>query len=636
MIGNIIADRYKIINKIGSGGTADVYLAWDGKLNRYVAIKILSKTYASEKNFVARFKKEAQILARLNDPNIVAIYDWGQYDNSYFICMEYAEGQSLEEIIDKQGIISPEVTARYAIQICSALEVAHKNNLIHRDIKPQNIIVTPDGTVKITDFGIAKSLIEDNTKTINILGTAYYISPEQAQGKILNYSTDIYSLGVVLYEMLTADLPFRGENSIEISLKHINEKPIRPSALVSNIPPEIEKILMHCIEKNPQKRYENVSVLKADLQNFLNKKPLLIEKQQEREKSLYGKSIINKITFLKREPKHLDGYSSFPKEDSEEEPPEKNKKKFRLSFTINLSIAYFLVTVFLTLFIIFTINYSDLKASQNILAVPQVEKMFFENAKAALVLSGLELGKKSESFSEDVPQNYIISQEPKAGTQIAKGSMVEAIVSKGKEISPIVAVPNLIGLNISDATKIINEASLKISDTLNEPSDFFESGIVTFQDPPPGKEIKINEAIKLKISSGKNIIMVPNIIGYDYLYVISQLEAMGLNVNIKRVPNADSLPGKVLRISPEAGTKVKEGDLISIYIATTEQMILLPDVTQLSVDKAVSILQSLNILYDISNIEAQYDIQKNLVMSQYPGPDTYISIGEKVLLLVGK
>ena len=636
MIGNIIADRYKIINKIGSGGTADVYLAWDGKLNRYVAIKILSKTYASEKNFVARFKKEAQILARLNDPNIVAIYDWGQYDNSYFICMEYAEGQSLEEIIDKQGIISPEVTARYAIQICSALEVAHKNNLIHRDIKPQNIIVTPDGTVKITDFGIAKSLIEDNTKTINILGTAYYISPEQAQGKILSYSTDIYSLGVVLYEMLTADLPFRGENSIEISLKHINEKPIRPSALVSNIPPEIEKILMHCIEKNPQKRYENVSALKADLQNFLNKKPLLIEKQQEREKNLYGKSIINKITFLKREPKHLDGYSSFPKEDSEEEPPEKNKKKFRLSFTINLSIAYFLAAVFLTLFIIFTINYSDLKASRNILAVPQVEKMFFENAKAALALSDLELEKKSESFSEDVPQNYIISQEPKAGTQIAKGSMVEAVVSKGKEISPIVAVPNLIGLNISDATKIINEASLKISDTLNEPSDFFESGIVTFQDPPPGKEIKINEAVKLKISSGKNIIMVPNIIGYDYLYVISQLEAMGLNVNINRVPSTDSLPGKVLRISPEAGTRVREGDLISIYIATTEQMILLPDVTQLSVDKAASILQSLNILYDISNIEAQYDIQKNLVMSQYPGPDTYISIGEKVLLLVGK
>ncbi|MHB1346111.1 MAG: protein kinase domain-containing protein [Candidatus Humimicrobiaceae bacterium] len=222
MIGSIIADRYKIISKLGSGGTADVFLAQDIKLNRAVAIKILAKTYSFEKNFVARFKKEAQILARLNHPNIVAIYDWGQYENSYFICMEYVEGQSLQEIIDKHGILSPKTTAKYAIQICNALEVAHNNNLIHRDIKPQNIIVTTDGIVKITDFGIAKSLIEDNTKTINIMGTSYYISPEQAQGKILSYSTDIYSLGIVMYEMLTADLPFRGENAIEISLKHIN------------------------------------------------------------------------------------------------------------------------------------------------------------------------------------------------------------------------------------------------------------------------------------------------------------------------------------------------------------------------------------------------------------------------------
>ena len=214
MTDTIIAQRYELISKIGSGGTSDVYLAQDIKLNRRVAIKILAKTYSFEKNFVARFKKEAQILARLNHPNIVAIYDWGQYEDSYFICMEYAEGQSLEEIINKQGILSPLTTAKFAIQICNALEAAHDHDLIHRDIKPQNIIVTADGIVKITDFGIAKSLIEDNTKTINILGTSYYISPEQAQGKILSCSTDIYSLGIVMYEMITADLPFRGENQL--------------------------------------------------------------------------------------------------------------------------------------------------------------------------------------------------------------------------------------------------------------------------------------------------------------------------------------------------------------------------------------------------------------------------------------
>lgn len=630
----IIADRYRIINKIGSGGTADVYLAFDEKLNRQVAIKILSRVYASEKNFVARFKKEAQILANLNDPNIVSIYDWGQYDGSYFICMEYVEGQSLEEIIDKQGIINPSTTAKYAIQICSALEVAHKNNLIHRDIKPQNILVTPDGTVKITDFGIAKSLIEDTTKTINVLGTAHYISPEQAQGKILSYSTDIYSLGVVLYEMLTADLPFRGANSIEISLKHINEKPLKPSALVSSIPVQIEKIVMHCLEKEPYKRYENVSSIKTDLKNFLNQRPLTIDKKEQKDRKSNKKSIINKLMFLKRQPKHLDSYSA-AKEYPEEESPGKNKTSSRLGLIISLSAGYLLAAIFLILFIIFTVNYYNMKTSSNIIKIPPVEKMLFDNAKAALAFSGLEIKKESDSYDSNIPENYVISQNPEAGTEILRGSIIEVITSKGKEPASTTIMPNLTGLNISAATKIIDEYGLKISQTSKEYSDFFENETVISQDPLPGSEIKINANVKLKISMDKNILIIPNITGYDYSYVVSQLNALGLKVIIKKIPNTDYQPGKVLSILPEAGTQIKEGDVVNIYIATSEQMIQVPDVTQLSVDKAVSILQSLNIAYDISNVEAQYDIQKNLVISQYPDPDTYISVSEKVILLVG-
>ncbi|MCE5329278.1 Stk1 family PASTA domain-containing Ser/Thr kinase [bacterium] len=631
----IIADRYRLINKVGSGGTADVYLAFDEKLNRQVAIKILSRIYASERNFVARFKKEAQILAHLNDPNIVSIYDWGQYDSSYFICMEYIEGQSLEEIIDKQGIISPSVTAKYAIQICSALEVAHKNNLIHRDIKPQNILVTPDGTVKITDFGIAKSLIEDTTKTINVLGTAHYISPEQAQGKILSYSTDIYSLGVVLYEMLTADLPFRGDNSIEISLKHINEKPLKPSSLVSSVPLQIEKIVMHCLEKDPQKRYENVSAIKADLKNFLYQKPLIIDKQEEKEKKLNKKSITDKLLFLKRRPKHLDGYPVI-KDDSGEDALGKSKRNSRLSLIINLSVSYTLVAIFLILFIVFAINYNNLKISQSVIKVPQVEKMFFDNAKEALASWGLEIEKKSDSYNNSIPENYVISQDPKAGNEVSKGSSIKVIISKGKEPSLAIITPNVVGLNIADATKIINESGLKISQTSKEYSNFFEAETVISQNPLPGSEIKTGGDIKLKISLGQNILMIPNIIGYDYSYVVSQLNSMGLNVIINKVPNIDYQPGKVLSISPETGTQVKEGDLVNIYIATSEQMIQMPDVTQLSVDKAVSILQSLNISYDISNVETQVDVQKNLVISQYPSPNAYISIGGKAILIVGQ
>jgi eukaryotic-like serine/threonine-protein kinase len=635
MADTIIAERYKLISKIGSGGTSDVYLAQDIKLNRRVAIKILAKTYAFEKNFVARFKKEAQILARLNHPNIVAIYDWGQYEDSYFICMEYAEGQSLEEIIDKQGILSPGITAKYAIQICNALEVAHNNDLIHRDIKPQNIIVAPDGVVKITDFGIAKSLIEDNTKTINILGTSYYISPEQAQGKILSYSTDIYSLGIVMYEMLTADLPFRGENSIEISLKHINEKPLKPSVLVKGIPPRIEKIILYCLQKNPQNRYENISALKSDLQNFLDNKTLFIEKPLKIESHVSEKPLINKINFFRKEPKQSGKNYPYLKEDREEITLKKNKKVSGLGFIINLSVAYFLAAIFLTFFILYAVQYSNIKTASNLTSVPEIEKMFYENAIIAIKSSGLTFENQPDVFSSDVPINYVISQDPKSGFRIIKGSKVKIIVSKGAEESSVVKTPNIIGLNIEEAKKIITEAGLKISESLDESSAFFDSGVVISQDPVAGKDIKRNDGVKIKVSSGKNILIIPNITGYDYLYVVSQLESMGLHVTINRQPDVQLMPGKVIRISPEAGTQVNEGDLVNIYISTTEEMIQMPDVTQISTEKAISILQSLNIPYDISNVTVSYDIQKNLVVSQIPAPDTFLSIGEKVLLLVG-
>jgi serine/threonine-protein kinase len=630
MIGSIIAERYKLISKIGSGGTADVFLAQDIKLNRNVAIKILAKTYSFEKNFVARFKKEAQILARLNHPNIVAIYDWGQYEDSYFICMEYVEGQSLQEIIDKQGILSPKLTAIYAIQICNALEVAHNNNLIHRDIKPQNIIVTPEGIVKITDFGIAKSLIEDNTKTINIMGTSYYISPEQAQGKILSYSTDIYSLGIVMYEMLTADLPFRGENAIEISLKHINERPLKPSVLVKDIPAQIEKIILHCLNKNPQDRYGSISTLKADLQNFLDKKPLFIEKRQENARNIRKKTLVDKIIFFKKGPRY-----SFSGEDTADISSEKNIKKSRLSFIINLSAAYSLAAVFLILFILFAINYSNMKTMTNFTVVPEVEKMFYGNASRALESSGLTIERESEAFSDDVPINYIISQDPQSGSRIIKDTTVKVTVSKGPEISDTVKTPNIIGLNREEAEKIIIETGLRISESVNENSNFFENGIVISQDPLPGNELKREAGVKITVSSGKNILIIPNLIGYDYTYVVSQLESMGLHVTLNKEPDLQFIPGNVIRISPAAGTEVNEGDLVNIFIATTEQMIQMPDVTQMSTEKAISVLQSLNIAYDISNVTVNYEIQKNLVISQLPAPDSFISLGEKVLLLVG-
>jgi len=262
MIGTILAERYEIIEKIGSGGSADVYLASDIKLHRKVAVKILSPLYASNRNFVARFKKEAQILARLNDPNIVAVFDWGQFENSYFICMEYVEGLSLSEIIEKQGIINPATAARYSVQICNALEIAHKNNLIHRDIKPQNIIVTSDGTIKI----IAKINIPyaETVAGEKVMGTTYYMSPEQIMGDKIDLRTDIYSLGILLYEMVTGKNPYASDTPLAVINGHLYKTPIPIIETRKDIPEYLINIISKCIAKNKNDRFSSASeIIKA-------------------------------------------------------------------------------------------------------------------------------------------------------------------------------------------------------------------------------------------------------------------------------------------------------------------------------------------------------------------------------------
>jgi len=276
-----------------------------------------------------------------------------------------------------------------------------------------------------------------------------------------------------------------------------------------------------------------------------------------------------------------------------------------------------------------------MKTMTNFTVVPEVEKMFYDNASRALESSGLTIERESEAFSDDVPINYIISQDPQSGSRIIKDTTVKVTVSKGPEISDTVKTPNIIGLNREEAEKIIIETGLRISESVNENSNFFENGIVISQDPLPGNELKREAGVKITVSSGKNILIIPNLIGYDYTYVVSQLESMGLHVALNKEPDLQFIPGNVIRISPEAGTEVNEGDLVNIFIATTEQMIQMPDVTQMSTEKAISVLQSLNIAYDISNVTVNYEIQKNLVISQFPAPDSFISLGEKVLLLVG-
>ncbi|MBU2563776.1 MAG: PASTA domain-containing protein [Actinobacteria bacterium] len=598
----LISQRYRIIKKIASGGMADIFLGDDLKLNRKVAIKILSANYAGDRNFVARFKSEAQILARLNHPNIVQVYDWGEFNSSYFICMEYVEGESLKEIIEKKGPLPPETVADYAIQISSALLMAHKNNLIHRDIKPQNILVTPEGKVKVADFGIAKSLTVDVTKTLNIIGTAHYISPEQAKGEVLDHRTDIYSLGIVLYEMLTADVPFRGGNSIDISLKHIYEKPLKPSELMENIPDKLEKIIMHCLEKNPLDRYPTVRELISDLQKYGTGKPLSF--------------------IIKR--RELNKAGAF----AEKVRPHK----------ASVIMAVFMI-VFLTLFIIYSYKYYNGEtAAQSMAPVPAVENIPAENAEEILLLLNLNLVVKDEIYHSEIPEGFIIEQTPEPGENIPAGSDIEVIISKGPEITYILT-PNLIGLSQEEALQALEDYGLLRGNISKEYSSAFKENLIMDQKPEFNEKIEPGGFVNITVSKGKEIIVIPSIIGRDFIEASNYLESLGLIVQSSKAPITEvgitSEPGKIINVIPSPGSEVGVNSVVELVISTNDPLVLVPDLIQLDLEQAESKLDLEGINYEISYISTDYSVQEGTVLGQYPKAGAYISPGSSVILFVG-
>ncbi|MCL4417909.1 MAG: PASTA domain-containing protein [Actinobacteria bacterium] len=604
----LIANRYKIIEKIASGGMADVYLGYDSKLERKVALKILHENYANSKNFVNRFKSEAQILSKLNNPNIVMVYDWGEFEGLYFIAMEYIQGKSLKETIEKKGALNPETIVNYSMQICNALEVAHNNNLIHRDIKPQNILITAEGMVKVADFGIAKSTIADITKTMNIVGTAHYVSPEQAQGKVLDFRTDIYSLGIVMYEMLTADLPFRGSNSIDISLRHISEQPTLPSKIIFNVPEKLEKIIMKCLEKNPSYRYPSITSLKKDLQNFLDKKPLIIEKRNSDENHIKEWA----LTYSK-------------------------SRRAKVLWTFLCLNIFFMVlfVVFLTLFLSINSRYKNIKTEIGFMIVPPIERINVNEAKEILSTYGLKLVIKSSEFNSNISQNYIISQDPQPGNKIPKDSSVNVVLSKGLE-TVLVKVPNLIGLTKQDAIKTIEDLGLKAGSISEENSSDFVKDTIINQNPSYNEEIDKNSIINLTVSMGNKILTIPNLIGSDFLYAKAQIEMLGLKLSTTKMTDAASPPGTIIALNPPPGSQVEENSIVELIIATNLEFIPTPDLIGMSLTNAVNLLNEKGIIFEISYIQTDYSVQKDTILEQDPQPGTTLQPGGAMILFAGK
>ncbi len=586
----VFGNRYKVINKIGKGGMADVYKAEDTVLNRVVAVKVLHSHFAQEENFVARFRKEAQAAASLNHPNIVSIHDWGSEDDTYYIVMEYLEGRNLKEIIQEKGVLPAEVSIDVASRVLSALQYAHNHEIVHRDIKPHNIIITADGDVKVTDFGIARAISGTTTQTGSIFGTAQYISPEQAKGELTGIPSDIYSLGVVLYEMLTGKPPFDGDSPVSIALKQVHETPVPPRGINSKVPEALETIVLRSLAKHPSDRFQSAEEMRKELHRC--------------ERGLPIKSVT---------PSFEETAVIYPSEK-----PSKKKKK-PLPWLP-------LAAILLVLVLIVGWGISSLLFT---VPVPNVEGKTVKQAESILKENEFKLKVKGYEFHNSIEKGKIVSQDPGPNERAAKGSTVYVIVSKGKEL---VLVPDLVGKTIEEATLILSRTEFNVNFE-KAYSDEVPPDTVIEQDPPAGKHIPKDATITLIVSAGEETVVVPDLVGKTEQEAVLLLEAASLKM--KKVEEFSSTveAGHVIRQTPSPGTEVKRDSSVTVVISKGAEDVTMPDVIGKTEAEARTILESdpYNFLVEVRPAASG---TPGLVVDQYPSSGATAKRGSSVIIWV--
>lgn len=550
-IGMLIGDRYEILEKIGNGGMSDVYKAKCHKLNRFVAVKVLKQEFGENENFVSKFKVEAQAAAGLMHPNIVNVYDVGNENGINYIVMELVEGITLKKYIEKKARLSVKEAISIAIQVSMGIEAAHNNRIIHRDIKPQNIIISKDGKVKVTDFGIAKAATS-NTITSNVMGSVHYTSPEQARGGFSDEKSDIYSLGITLFEMLTGRVPFNGDTTVAIAIKHIQEPMPSPRDYVAEIPVSVEQIVYKCTQKSPDRRYQSMPEVIEDLKRSLmtpdedfvkivdpdetastrvitDQEVKEIKQQVQKKSSVTGDSIRLRKELEEERTKKKKAVEVKEKEKEEYDP---RMEKITTILAIIAAVVIGVIAIYLVGKVagVFptgdrgnqigveqsmenpaensgqdsgngTSEQSGFLSGGNVVGVPQVLGWSYAEASAALKDNGYEVAKE-ESFSTDVPAGNVISQSPEAGTDLAKGNVVTLRVSLGAEITKV-RVPNVVGKDQATAIEELMAAGLqpgKVDETINEDPSL--AGKVCYQSYSVGSYVDSGTVIDMKISTG--------------------------------------------------------------------------------------------------------------------------------------
>lgn len=570
MANKILQDRYEILEKVGEGGMAVVYKAKDILLGREVAIKILRPEFIDDESFIKSFKRESMATATLSHQNIVNVYDVGEDGNIYFIVMEFINGKTLSEIIKNEAPFSPKTIISIGKQIANALNVAHKNGIIHRDVKPHNIMISDEGVVKIMDFGIAKAV---NNATIvttpgMIVGSVHYFSPEQARGSVVDAKSDIYSLGVVLYEMLTGEVPFTADNPVTIAVKHMNDKVTPPSKIISGVPAQLEEVILRCLEKYPINRYPNAKVLADALAN-INLKEVKTSKKMPKTTKVYSP-----IDEEKNEKKLDDNtvmFDSIKKEafdDTDNDLDELafsaglNKKSNKLKQRNKRIILIASIVAGFILLVILGIVFFNMFMYVKTTEVPKVTGLTYTEAKKILKDAGfkIKIGERIDDSEEEV--GTVLRQSPSANENAKVGTYVilDVVVEKGKTI------PDVTGLTQSEAREVLDRLGIEIGTVSRENSDSVKEGEIISQYPEAGSSAKNVKQIDIIISDGAESVKVPNLYGLTRAQAQSSLEDAGLTLG-KVLNGTGGTLNTVVAQSKAQGTSVKKGTAIDITIS---------------------------------------------------------------------
>ncbi len=600
----IVDGRYRVLNRVGSGGMADVYCAEDLQLGRRVALKVLHSRFAEDPEFVERFRREARSAAGLNHQNVVSVYDRGEWEGTYYIAMEFLDGRTLKAVVQQESPLAPTRAIDITVQVLRAARFAHRRGIIHRDLKPHNVIVDEEGRAKVTDFGIARAGASDMTQTGSIMGTAQYLSPEQAQGFSVSEPSDLYSIGIILYELLTGRVPFEGESAVTIALKHVNERPIPPSTFNTAVTPELEGVVLRALEKDPARRFPDADAFIAALEHA--------------RAMLHGTGAFGPPTVAEEAYYEAAYPPAAPYEAVAEEPPGRRWWLWLLGFLLIAAIGF---GAFLLL---------DKNSGPAQVAVPDVVGADQAAATTALTREGFATQTKHQS-SADRPEGTVIKTDPGGGTKADKGSTVTLTVSSGPATAQI---PSVAGLSRSEARSRLTDAGFEIEER-REASDTIPSGKAIRTSPPSGTTRDKGSTVILLLSSGIEQVQVPDVTGQQFDQANSTLTDRGFKVvrNDQVTDNED--PGTVLKQNPGAGATIDKGSTVTLAVAKQPQNATVTDVTGETQDDAVNRLSKDG--FQVKIVEQPVDSQEGdgVVIGQDPAGGT-AKRGSTVTLTVGR